>query len=383
MAQRMDRREWLATAVLGAAGLTLGGCAARGTQARTRPAPGAAGRALVVGRPRTFARVHVARDRVIRTDVGLRPFRPAGFRVEVERLDDKPVIHNYGHGGGGVTLSWGTAALAVEAAAATGHRHFAVLGCGAVGLATARLLQRRGAEVVIYARDLPPRTTSNVAGAQWGPFTVVDPDRRTPAFMEQFVRACRLSYRMFQDLVGDRYGVRWIENYVLSDKPFTQAQAPETEGLVPDARELRPGEHPFPAPYVRRFASMFIETPVYLSALVQDVLLAGGRIEVRDVPDRQAVAALPEPAVINCTGLGSRALFGDDTMMPIKGQLTVLLPQPEVDYLVLAGGLYMFPRRDGILLGGTFERGEWSLEPDAGAIERVLDGHRKLFDAMR
>jgi glycine/D-amino acid oxidase-like deaminating enzyme len=127
---------------------------------------------------------------------------------------------------------------------------------------------------------------------------------------------------------------------------------------------------------------MFIETPVYLSALVQDVLLAGGRIEVRDLPDRRAVAALPEPAVINCTGLGSRALFGDDTMTPIKGQLTVLLPQPEVDYLVLAGGLYMFPRRDGILLGGTFERGEWSLEPDAAAIERVLDGHRRLFGAM-
>jgi glycine/D-amino acid oxidase-like deaminating enzyme len=45
----------------------------------------------------------------------------------------------------------------------------AVLGCGGVGGATARLLQRRGWRVRIYARDLPPETTSNIAGAQWLP----------------------------------------------------------------------------------------------------------------------------------------------------------------------------------------------------------------------
>jgi glycine/D-amino acid oxidase-like deaminating enzyme len=66
-------------------------------------------------------------------------------------------------------------------------------------------------------------------------------------------------------------------------------------------------------------------------------------------------------------------------MTPIKGQLTVLLPQPEVDYAVLYRGLYMFSRRDGVLLGGTHEEGEWSLEPNLAAKQRLLEGHARLF----
>ena len=97
---------------------------------------------------------NISWDRIIRTSVGLRPYRPSGWRVEVERYGEKIVIHNYGHGGAGVSMSWGTAHLAMEEAHRTGHRRFAVAGCGAVGLATARLLQRQGFEVTIYAKDL-------------------------------------------------------------------------------------------------------------------------------------------------------------------------------------------------------------------------------------
>ena len=47
---------------------------------------------------------------VLRERVGLRPFRRSGVRLEREQLrDDRPVIHNYGHGGSGFTLSWGCA----------------------------------------------------------------------------------------------------------------------------------------------------------------------------------------------------------------------------------------------------------------------------------
>ena len=59
--------------------------------------------------PARLPRVRVSPDRVIRTIVGLRPFRPSGFVVRAERLGDKLLVHNYGHGGAGVTLSWGCA----------------------------------------------------------------------------------------------------------------------------------------------------------------------------------------------------------------------------------------------------------------------------------
>jgi D-amino-acid oxidase len=342
-------------------------------------------RRFVVAPARRFARVNVAPNRVIRTVVGLRPFRPSGFVVRADKLDAKTLVHNYGHGGGGMTMSWGTSHLAVEHAAQTGQASCAVLGSGGVGLATARLLQRRGWAVTIYAKDLPPNTTSNISGAQWSPAESYDIDRLTPSFREQFTRAARLSHREFQNLVGDYYGVRWIENYVVSEQPFVRPQGAgqNLQDLYPDVHELGFGQHPFGRTWVRRFTTMLIEPPVYLNALLRDFLLAGGKLIVRELPDARAAAALPEPVIVNCTGLGARALFGDDELTPIKGQLTILLPQPEIDYITLTSELYMFPRRDGILLGGTHERDVWTLEPNADAMQHILDGHRQFFERMK
>ena len=56
----------------------------------------------------------MSRDRVIREVAGLRPYRAEGFVVRAERFGSKLLVHNYGHGGGGVTLSWGTADMAAE-----------------------------------------------------------------------------------------------------------------------------------------------------------------------------------------------------------------------------------------------------------------------------
>jgi D-amino-acid oxidase len=108
--------------------------------------------------------VHVDESREIRTVVGLRPFRTSGFVVKAEKVNDTILIHNYGHGGGGITLSWGTSKLAVDLGAQSHSGAVAVLGSGAVGLATARLLQEAGFPVTIHTKALPPQTTSNVAG---------------------------------------------------------------------------------------------------------------------------------------------------------------------------------------------------------------------------
>jgi D-amino-acid oxidase len=316
--------------------------------------------------------------------VGLRPFRASGFVVRAEKLGDKTLVHNYGHGGGGITLSWGTSALAVDEAWQTGEKRFAVLGSGALGLATARLLQQRGAEVTIYAKDLPPHTTSNIAGGQWSPTSVMDAARRTAESDALLARASRLAHRAYQQLPGAEFGIRWIENYIVSSEPIRDWwEQSLVRDLYPESRELRADEHPFPARYARRFTTMLIEPPIYLSAMLRDVRLAGGRIVVRELRGRDQVQGLSEPVVLNCTGLGAKALFGDDELEPVRGQLTFLLPQPEVDYVLIAAGLYMMPRRDGILLGGTFEHGNWSLDVDEETRQRMVAGHRELFEGMR
>ncbi|AGY60229.1 FAD-dependent oxidoreductase [Gloeobacter kilaueensis] len=338
-------------------------------------------------RSRPLARVQVSFERIVRTVVGLRPYRPTGFVLRSEVYGDKVIVHNYGHGGGGVSLSWGTAQLATDLAAATGRDRYAVLGCGAVGLATARLLQDRGFAVTIYAAELPPQTTSNIAGAQWSPVSVFEPEKISPAFSEQFVLASQLSYRYFQNLVGDHYGVRWIENYYLGEQPDRSfIDYVRREGIVslyPDIVSLQPGDHAFAARYVTRFMTMLIEPPVYLNAVLRDFLLRGGTVRVQRFADRKQILALEEATIVNCTGLGAKSLFVDDELIPIKGQLSVLLPQPEIDYLTLApDALYMFPRRDGILLGGTFERGVGSPEVNEPARTRIVGAHAQIFAQM-
>lgn len=103
----MDRRMLLQAGGMGLVGLGFGGCAAGVGTARTTVGP----RRVV-----NLVPVRVSWDRVIRTTVGLRPHRPSGFVVKAERLDAKTVVHNYGHGGAGHSLGWGTGYLAAELA---------------------------------------------------------------------------------------------------------------------------------------------------------------------------------------------------------------------------------------------------------------------------
>ena len=76
-------------------------------------------------------------------------------------------------------------------------------------------------------------------------------------------------------------------------------------------------------------------------------------------------------------------MFGDTALLPIKGQLAILLPQPEVDYIMIRGGYYMFPRSDGIVLGGTHDRGDWSATIDPVVSGRIVENHQAVFRNMR
>ena len=122
------------------------------------------GCATVGGRPRTFAGctplppVKVDQSRVIRTVAGLRPYRRSGFVVRREQLGEKALVHNYGHGGGGITLSWGSSKLATELGLPNHGGPIAVIGAGVMGLSTARLAQEAGFPVTIYTAALPPET---------------------------------------------------------------------------------------------------------------------------------------------------------------------------------------------------------------------------------
>jgi len=384
----MNRRIFLRNVNMSAVSLAVGGgllgCVKRPVGATISAA------ALPVNLPETachLPRVRVSAEREIRTVVGLRPYRPSGFRVAKEMVGETAVVHNYGHGGGGITLSWGTSKLAVDLGLPGHMGPVAVLGCGAVGFATARLAQEAGFDVTIYTKAMPPETTSNIAGGQWLPVTVYDEGKAvTPEFTQQFVAAAQYGYRRYQIMTDTKYGIRWMRNYQLSDgprhAPINTGSQGLLQGLLPEIKDLPAGTHSFGSKYVRQFDGMIVEPPIYLPAMLTDVRIAGGKVVVREMKSLDEVKGLPEKLVFNCTGLGAKALFGDEELTPIRGQLTILLPQPEVTYATAYENTYMFSRRDGVLLGGTHEMGDWNLQPDLETKAAILAKQAKLFDGM-
>jgi D-amino-acid oxidase len=383
----MQRRTFLTAGGMAAVGFGIGGCAANPRPTRSAQRP-----------PVNLVPVNASWDRIIRTTVGLRPHRDPGFVLKADKLDDKLLVHNYGHGGAGMSLAWGTGLMAAELATEHQARQAAVIGCGSVGLTCARQLQRRGFDVTIYAMAVPPYVTSNMSLAGFTPLSgLIDPTRRTPEWDAQFRRAAEISYRQLQLLAGPHYGVSWLDNYSLVNelRPPQQSGGERIDlsaGLNVEEDVLGPGEHPFPTKYALVSPQIRIEPSIYLDNLVRDFQLWGGRIVIRKFDTPRELAALREPIVINCTGLGAKELFGDPELVPLKGQLTVMPPQPEVNYHTNGGvppvpgaslGIHMMARSDGIILGGTSQRGVWTLEPDEAERKRVVDSHISVFSAMK
>lgn len=324
--------------------------------------------------------VKVDEGRVIRTIAGLRPYRASGFVVRAEPLGEKKLVHNYGHGGAGITLSWGSSKLAADLGLRGHSGPVAVLGAGIMGLTTARLVQEAGFLVTIYTAALPPETTSNIAGGQWNPFGHFRDSAVTPEWRQQFRAAADYSWRRFQIMVGEDYGVRWLPTY-------NESSGSNEDRVIPTFpaawRRLTRADHPFPVDSLTRYDTIYVETGRFLAQLLEDIRQAGGRVEVRRFDTATDLAALPEKLIFNCTGLGSRALFGDEELIPVRGQLAILLPQPEVGYAFTGDAGYMFPRPDGIILGGTFERGVWDTTPDPADIARIVQSHKQLFEGFR
>jgi glycine/D-amino acid oxidase-like deaminating enzyme len=256
----------------------------------------------------------------------------------------------------------------------------AVIGAGVMGLTTARLVQEAGFAVTIYASALPPDTTSDIAGGQFHPFGHFDPTRVTREWRAQFLAAVDYSWRRFQTMVGEDYGVRWLPT-------FTETSGDPEPQLLPTFppanRVLSEDENPFPFDSVSSYDTLYIETGRFLRQVLRDVQIAGGRIQVTTFRTPADIALLSERLVFNCTGLGAHELFGDTALRPARGQLAILLPQPEVRYAFTARAGYMFPRPDGIILGGTFELDQWEAVPEPATIARIVAAHQRLFAGLR
>jgi D-amino-acid oxidase len=231
-----------------------------------------------------------------------------------------------------------------------------VVGSGVAGLTTAVVLAESGRRVRVWAREPAERTTSAVAGGLWWPYRI-EP--------EPLVGTWALaSLAAYEEMAGrpDETGVRLVDGVhrgTRLDELGTWA------GRVPGLRAVADG-------LAARLP--VIDMPVHLAWLRERLAKAGGVIEAREVTD---LAAVPAPVVVNCTGLGARSLVPDPALRPVRGQL-VVVENPgvttwftSVDHSS-ATSTYFIPQPGGLLLGGTAEEDDWSLEPDPATAAAIV-----------
>jgi glycine/D-amino acid oxidase-like deaminating enzyme len=386
-----NRREFLSGVVM--AGMT--GCAHK-TKIATAP--------LAYGVMPNLVPIRAQRDRIFRVTVCLRPFRAAGPRLDVERVGDKTVVHNYGHGGSGWSLSWGSSGIAVEKAMTAGERDVAVIGCGALGLTSAILLQRAGAKVTIYAKERLPETRSARATGGWSPDSrVALTNSVSPDFPALWEKMCRNSFHTYGSYLGMAGNpVEWRDRYFLSDASPTDAEnilRHDDKGLnfanyhnrvtdlTPHPQDLPTGSHPFPTRYARRDSMLTFNIASYSRQLMTDFLAEGGKIERVEFHSPSELNRVDQKVVINATGYGARALWKDDSIVPIRGQIAWLIPQPEVNYSVFYKNVFVVSRRDGILVqdvgNGEMEGyNDANEQPDRQVAESAVQGVAELYGRM-
>jgi len=362
-----------------------------------------AAHALDFAAPAAPAAMRVSVDRIVDIAVGIRPFRAQGPRIEAQRLFGKRVIHHYGHGGSGWSLSWGSAqrALALIQAQARPGERIAVIGAGAIGLTTARTAQLAGFPVRIYTRGRPPNVHSSAATGLWTPDSRIATDAHaTHTWQAGWEAMARAAFKAHQGFLGlPSSPVEWHDGYVVTDdgqdaplpaalgEPDYPDLADRIADLRPRGRPLAASEHPFQHAQARRFTQLVFNIPAYQRLLLDDFARDRGELVQRELRTPRDFARLPERVIVNCTGIGARALMGDDSLTPVRGQTARLVPQPEVDYAVIYRGrnVLALPRRDGLLVAamGEHDFGNADLRPDRAHSEAAVQRLAALFDTRR
>ncbi|MGH3625398.1 MAG: FAD-dependent oxidoreductase [Sciscionella sp.] len=246
-----------------------------------------------------------------------------------------------------------------------------VVGAGIVGLACAMRLAEAGYEVTVHARDFGADTTSSVAAAIWFPYRAY-PESRVIAWGAR-------GYQVLAEMAGvEGSGVR-----LRSGRQLFRVETPDPWWMpaVPTVDRLAAAE--LPEGYVDglRLRVPVVDMSWHLPWLSRRVSSLGVRAVAGSVGEPAELAAESD-VVVNCTGFGAREFVGDTTMVPVRGQVVVVEQWGVDEWLIEENEedtpVYVVPREETVVLGGTAHEGATGLEPDPGIARSIVERCAKL-----
>jgi D-amino-acid oxidase len=243
-----------------------------------------------------------------------------------------------------------------------------VVGAGLSGLTSALILAEAGFRVRVIAKEPPSRTTSAAAGADWGPY--LSDDRRLLGWSEQ-------TRQTLVTIAGTEpsAGVTLVHGLEAERFPVP---TPTWAVDLPDFAVCAPADLPPGYAVGWWFTAPVVDMPRYLEYLEARLYREGMAVELEAVSSLSDMTRQAD-IVVNCSGLGSRELAADASLLPVRGQLVVVANPPDnpvtrffQDHGSREPVTYYLPQGDKVILGGCAQEGSENLEVDYDLAEAII-----------
>jgi len=318
------------------------------------------------------------KEKIIGYSTGLRPYRKSGIRLETERIGDTLLIHDYGHGGTGISLSWGCAKEAVNMMEKSGKtdKSVSILGAGVIGLTTAHILKDLGYEVTVYAREFTPLTTSDkAAGIFSAHFSLGTMDE------SWFTHIYDISYKNFYHLATslnpEFRGIFLLPGYLQDDQYKITDVIPESHCIV-ECNGVKK--------VCQKRLDIIFDLTIYMNDLFDKAKQKGIIFEQRNFQSIDDVLILKDKVIFNCTGLGSRELFNDADLIPVKGHQVILQSQSDIQFVAVKkypdknSFFALIPWKTQLMIGGSLEEGVDDLTVNFEIVNILMQQAAEFFN---
>jgi D-amino-acid oxidase len=251
-----------------------------------------------------------------------------------------------------------------------------IVGAGISGLATAYVLGKQNHTINIIAKSFTPDITSDRAAAFWFPYHIRNDERG--------IHWCKRSYEVYKKFSENSLSGISMQKLLKVVRKGVQEEETTWFSFMPENsyRILERDEIPEGYAIAYDVHVPLIETQIFLPWLMNELQQMNIGIAQREIQSFDEVTGAD--VIINCSALGAQQLCNDKDLIPVKGQVGLLAPKGNFSiFLDNELPLYIVPRKDAIIIGGTYEEGITDVVTETATIERLFDNAYSVFPELK